>query len=1103
MPDGTFISDRYRIEELLGVGGMGMVYRARDTKLGIDIALKILRADTASGDGGLERFQRELILARQVSHRNVVRIHDIGEFDDMHYITMDFVAGRSLKQLLEEEQRLDVDCALQIAADLADALAEAHHADIVHRDIKPGNVLVAGANAYLTDFGIARSLATDGLTKTGTIVGTLDYLAPEQVRGREVDGRADIYALGLLLYEMLSGCRPFTGETAAELLAQRALGEPPDISTTGINVPAGVRSIIHRCLQAEPDDRYQSAAELAQDLRERRVLNPLRKSPAKYVVGVFTLLVVGVAISTFWTGRTEIGSDAAPPVVRTVAALPFSVATDDANPHSLATGLGELLSENLVVSPDVRIVDSRRVHTTLRDLRMDVADLDSNDLALLGDLLDADFLVTGRLQQLGTSYRLEASLRLASSGESLHKASRDVADAARVFGATAALAPELLDAIEAAPAESGSVLVDADPAALRTYAEGLNRLSNGNALAAIEPLRRAVELSPDFALAWDQLGQALARLGRDSEALMAADRAVRGLPEGSGRTAAMVRARRAALAGNFEAAKSELDRLLAQFPGDTEAKFMLAEIHGESGELGLADELLRAVVASSPDHPQAWYLLGKYAILQGNADRAASDYLVKALVIQNRLNNLQGKADVTNALGIAEAQLGDLEQAAAYYREAIALRERIGDERGVATTLANLASIQIESGDYDGARAGLLAARQKLSEIGDLWTVANLVNELGYLEEQRGRFDAALSHYREALRLRRDLGDQRALAESYNNVGYAYYLHGDYDNAAVYNDQALAIYEATDNAEGRMLAYQARGILEIARGRFDDSLKALLESLRLGRELGDEIAIAVANGYIGRVRHLQARYDASVKAYAEALRIFRDVSDTRGFAEFTLRNAQLMLDLGMWGAADAAIDEARQLLAEDSGRARRSLLFRVDAELQAARGNDADATSLLESALAEATASGERLAVLEVRLAREIIENGSSEGLADIYDAARQLGHRPLQLQAGIALGAALMADGRHADGAKVIRDILALDAAGQQFNGDYFAHLLLARAMMAEGNGQAADNHWHRAGEAVARAFARLQPEEKEAFARLSEVRSIVNQTGIEDDRG
>ncbi|MGH8221564.1 MAG: tetratricopeptide repeat protein, partial [Woeseiaceae bacterium] len=981
--------------------------------------------------------------------------------------------------------------------------AEAHRVDIVHRDIKPANVLIDGNHAYLSDFGIARSLTHGRLTRTGAVVGTLDYLAPEQARGQEVDGRADIYALGLLLYEMLSGVRPFSGETADEILAQRVLAAPPDISATGVTVPVGVRNIVRRCLQVDPDDRYQSAAELARDLQERRVTAFRLKRRARGIIAAAAILVAALAVwSTLPDGTPTDRQAASPAAALSLAMLPFGVATDDADRRSISIGLAELMSDKLAESPDLRVIDIQRVHATLRDLKMQGDELTISDKSLLGDLLDAEFLVTGRLQQIGASYRLEARMQKASSGETVHKAAAEVLDANRVFVDIETLAAELLDDIDATPRESGSAVYESSPETLRAYAEGVNLLSQGNALDALQPLHRAVELSPDFALAWDRLGQALARLGRDRDALLAADKAVAYLPEGAGRAAAMVRARHAALAGNFDEAKAELDRLLENFPADNDARFMLAEMHGESGALGSARQLLTEVVVASPDHPQAWYLLGKYAILQGDAARAASDYLIKALVIQNRLANVQGRADVTNALGIAQAELGNLEQAAEYYREAAKLRESIGDDRGVATALANLASIQTELGSYDDARNGLLTARAKLVEIGDQWTVANLTNELGFVEEHQGRFDEALTRYRDALRMRRDLGDQRALAESHNNVGFAYYLLGEYDSAAVFNEQALAIYSETGNAEGIMLASQTRGILEIARGRFESALKALLESLRLSRELGDETAAAIANGYIARARHMQARYAASASLYEETVRTFRNIGDDRGVAEFTLYYADLMLDLGLWDAAAGAIDEARSLLARDQNRARLSLLLRIDAEYQAATGERPAAGKLLERALAEAKESGARTAILETELARAALDGGSIEELGGIREASAHLGHGPLQLETGIALGSALVQSGRYADAVTVLRETLALEAAGPQFNGDFRAHALLADALQATGQNDPADDHRKLARLAVERAIGGLAEAGGEAFASLEAVRAIMQQPGGGNDR-
>ncbi|HEV8631025.1 MAG TPA: serine/threonine-protein kinase, partial [Thermoanaerobaculia bacterium] len=209
LAEGTLIGGRYRIAGLLGFGGMGAVYRAHDELLGLDVALKVLRQEIAADHSFLQRFHNELLTARRVTHRHVVRIHDLGEHGGMPFMTMDFIPGRSLRQVLLEEGTLDVPRSLKMVRQVAEALCEAHRQGVVHRDLKPGNILVdEQGEVYVTDFGVARSLHAPGLTRTGEVLGTPDYLAPEQARGEKVDGRSDLYAVGLIWFEMLSGQRP-------------------------------------------------------------------------------------------------------------------------------------------------------------------------------------------------------------------------------------------------------------------------------------------------------------------------------------------------------------------------------------------------------------------------------------------------------------------------------------------------------------------------------------------------------------------------------------------------------------------------------------------------------------------------------------------------------------------------------------------------------------------------------------------------------------------------------------------------------------------------------------------------------------------------------
>jgi eukaryotic-like serine/threonine-protein kinase len=265
-PD-TRVAGRYRIVSIAGVGGMGVVYRARDEELGVDAAIKVLRRDLGSDPRVIERFRGELVLARQVSHKNVVRLHDIGEHEGIRFLTMDYVEGRSLREILENDGPFPLDRAVSIVRQVAEGLAAAHEKGIVHRDLKPGNILIdADGNAFITDFGVARSLEKSGITRAGAIVGTPDYLSPEQVSGDPVDGRTDLYALGIVFYEMLSGRLPFSGESQAEMLAQRIAGRPRDLKEAGVSAPAWVRGVLRRCLERSPARRYQSARELIEDL---------------------------------------------------------------------------------------------------------------------------------------------------------------------------------------------------------------------------------------------------------------------------------------------------------------------------------------------------------------------------------------------------------------------------------------------------------------------------------------------------------------------------------------------------------------------------------------------------------------------------------------------------------------------------------------------------------------------------------------------------------------------------------------------------------------------------------------------------------------------
>ena len=264
---GTTFARRFEIIEEIGKGGMGTVYKAYDNKIREIVALKLLKPEIAADAEIIERFRNELKLARQVSHRHVCRMYDLGEEWLSIYISMEYVPGEDLKSFIRRSGHLNEAKAIGLARQILEGLVEAHRLGVVHRDLKPQNIMIdREGNAKIMDFGIARSLHTKGVTGTGVIIGTPEYMAPEQAEGRDVDQRADIYALGAILFEMVTGRVPFEGETPLSIVLKHRSEPPADPQTLNAQISTELSRIILKCLEKARERRYQTATEALADL---------------------------------------------------------------------------------------------------------------------------------------------------------------------------------------------------------------------------------------------------------------------------------------------------------------------------------------------------------------------------------------------------------------------------------------------------------------------------------------------------------------------------------------------------------------------------------------------------------------------------------------------------------------------------------------------------------------------------------------------------------------------------------------------------------------------------------------------------------------------
>jgi serine/threonine-protein kinase len=272
---GSLFADRYEVLGTVGRGGMGVVYRARDRKLDEVVALKVLRSEVLKEDPTLlDRFKQEIKLARRITHRNVLRTHDFGETSGTPYISMEYLEGVTLKDLLRSRGALPLGVGLRIAKQVCQGLEAAHQQGVVHRDIKPQNILILPETGDLKimDFGIARvsemQAGASGLTTAGTVMGTPDYIPPEQAQGNPADFRSDIYSLGVVLFEIFTGAMPFAGDTVMAVVLSHIQKPPPPPRSVNPKVPPELEAIILRCLEKQPDQRYQSVGEILKDLVE-------------------------------------------------------------------------------------------------------------------------------------------------------------------------------------------------------------------------------------------------------------------------------------------------------------------------------------------------------------------------------------------------------------------------------------------------------------------------------------------------------------------------------------------------------------------------------------------------------------------------------------------------------------------------------------------------------------------------------------------------------------------------------------------------------------------------------------------------------------------
>jgi serine/threonine-protein kinase len=569
-PGRHIFAGRYEILGLVGSGGMGTVYRARDSELDEVVALKLLRREVMDQSGMLDRFRQEVKLARRVTHRNVARTYDIGESEGDKFLTMEFVEGEALSARLTREGALPLDAVMTVADGICAGLQAAHAAGIVHRDLKPDNVLLGrDGRVVLTDFGIARALFDAGRAVTmGLALGTPAYMAPEQVEGAtDLDERADIYALGAMLYECVTGERAWSGDSIWALAAARLIQPPPDPRVKRPDLPTAVAELVLRCMARRREDRFASAAEVAAALasmtmpapRTRPSVPPLAPAP--------------------------IDADA-----KTVAVLPFQNLGAPGDDY-IADGLSDDLLDTLSMTPGLRVLARGAVAKFRGETR---------DARNVGRELRVQVVVDGSVRRAGDKQRIAARVVSVADGFQLwaRRFDRPEKDVLTTSDEAANAIAEALTVQRSAPVRAAP----SDPRALDLYLRARHAFRRGwreNTQESIALFEQALALAPDDPTIL--AGYARAQFRRflfDTEASGALE------AEEKGRAAA--------------------ERALVLAPRLGEAHAALSNVKWMMGEyLGSARDL-REALRIAPSSPDVAELYGRMLLEAGHPERAVA-----------------------------------------------------------------------------------------------------------------------------------------------------------------------------------------------------------------------------------------------------------------------------------------------------------------------------------------------------------------------------------------------------------------------------------------------------------------------------------------------
>jgi eukaryotic-like serine/threonine-protein kinase len=1002
------IAGRFRIVRFLGRGGMGEVFEAEDLELREHVALKTVRPEIATDTHAIGRFRQEIQLARRVTHQNVCRIFDLFHHGNITFLTMELLQGETLAQRLRRQGRMDSTEALPIVRQMVAALAAAHAVGIVHRDFKTGNVMLIGAQgqevrAVVTDFGLARSKQSHSEGESGAtvgLVGTPAYMAPEQLEGGDITPSVDIYALGLVIYEMITGAQPFAGDSPLASAVKRLQQPPPTPRKIVPGLDPIWDAVVMRCLERSPGDRFAAVGDAAKLLLGESVAPGVRPGHRWLLWNVLAFLLV-ITLVLGYTMRV-VRKPASAPLKprRSVAVLGFKNVSGRADAAWISTALSEMLSTDLAAGERLRTIPGESVARTRIELSLPEAETLANDtLAKIRRNLGTDLVVLGSYLVLGEGpagqIRLDLRVQDTVAGEIIAAVAESGAqeNLFQLISAGGVRLRQRLGLGELSSSQAGGVRASlpAGPAA-RWYAEGLAKLRSFDTLAARDLLQKAVAADPNHPLARSALAAAWSSLGYDGKAREEARRAF----DLSGN---LPREERLSVEGRYGEAMKDWPKtaetyrtLFNFFPDNLDYGLRLSAAQtaaGKGSEALLTLEALRKLV---PDD-------ARIDLEEASTANSLSDFRrTQVAAARAAQKGVAGGAQLLLANArILEArawwELSEPAKSLSAAEEAKRIYQAMGDRSGVALSLNNIANVLSSQKDLAGAKKMHEEALAIYRQVGNKKGMASALNNVAISFKDQGDLERAKSAQMESLAVRREIGDKSGVAVSLSNLATVFLDQGDLDVARKMYEESLAICREIGEKRGAVRAMLNLAVVLKDQGELASAKPMLQESLAIRRQIGDKRGSAIALFNIALVLSLQGDLSGARKTYEEALAINREIGDQRGIA------------YALFGLGE---------------------IFKAQGDLTGARKYFEDALAMRDQRGEKATAAETRLSLAELAIDEERHE--TAEELA--RSAAQEFRHEKADFaaaQAHLCLSRSLLVRGKVREAQKEIDRAAAL----------------------------------------------------------------------------